>query len=596
LKTFVLMIHRRLLAPLFLGAALLLWPHSFALAANQPMPVLPAPGAARPGQKPLPAATMAKPAAGTNVVSASQTGGGKGLSGLTDAFTRAQKSPLFYPAVGVVALALVALLIFRASKAKKAAAAVPSAQAAAQLRRKASRGAVHSCNILQTSAAGQQLWQFDAHGGSLTLSREQTSAAGEPLPARLVARDWRSLFRRRLNVAWLQPEDAFLRVVHLPLSDFNETLSMVELQLEKLSPMPITQIVWSFHVLPHAKGNLQTVVVMFVARDVVEEFLGKLENQGYLPDRLDLPTLDQLQATSITEDGAWVYPEPGAGSQRALVAWWYGGVLQTLDLLTLPPANRPASLKEQLLQMAWAGELDNWLTAPPSWHLVADDASAKEWEPALKAGLDQPIRVQPPLAAPELAALNARRATEADPAANLLPVDYTARYQQQFVDRLWMRGLGAIIGLYLVGVAIYGVALGYASYRALGKEGEVARLGSTYTNAIVLRDRSKVLKERAELKYLGLDCWKTTAALLPPDVTLESLDFGDGKRLRLNGSAPASQVKPLLDFDAAMRHAKLNGQDLFDPIKGEYLTYRANPGGSTVSWSISLELKRTEKQ
>ena len=42
---------------------------------------------------------------------------------------------------------------------------------------------------------------------------------------------------------------------------------MVELQLEKLSPMPVTQIVWSIQVLPHAEGNLQTVIVMIVARN-----------------------------------------------------------------------------------------------------------------------------------------------------------------------------------------------------------------------------------------------------------------------------------------------------------------------------------------
>ena len=28
---------------------------------------------------------------------------------------------------------------------------------------------------------------------------------------------------------------------------------------------------------------------------------------------------------------------------------------------------------------------------------------------------------------------------------NLLPPEYTARYRQQFIDRLWMRGLGAVL-------------------------------------------------------------------------------------------------------------------------------------------------------
>src|SRR6185312_16494498 len=108
--------------------------------------------------------------------------------------------------------------------------------------------------------------------------------------------------------------------------------------------------------------NLQTIIVIVVARAVVEEFLGKLEGQGYMADRLELPMLDQLQATPINGDGAWVYPEGRGINSRALVAWWYGGVFQNLDLLTLESGpNRIASLKDQLVQMAWAGELEGWL-------------------------------------------------------------------------------------------------------------------------------------------------------------------------------------------------------------------------------------------
>ena len=136
--------------------------------------------------------------------------------------------------------------------------------------------------------------------------------------------------------------------------------------------------------------------------------------------------------------------------------WWRGGtaaLLQNLDLITLPAANRPESLKEQLLQMAWAGELEGWLTAPPLWHLVADAPTAAEWEPALRAGLEQPVEVIAPVPVGGLAALTATRAAQAGLQANLLPAEFSTRYHQQFVDRLWMRGLGAVVALYLVGRA-----------------------------------------------------------------------------------------------------------------------------------------------
>ena len=356
--------------------------------------------------------------------------------------------------------------------------------------------------------------------------------------------------------------------------------------------MPVAQIVWSICILPHAEGNLQTVVVMIVSRNEVEEFLGQLEGQGFLADRLELPLLDQLQATTITQSGAWIYPEAPGGRNAALVAWWYGGVLQNIDLITLPPANRPESLKEQLLQMAWAGELEGWLTAPPTWHLVADAPTAAEWEPALRAGLEQPVEVIAPVSTTGLAALTAARAALAGPQGNLLPTEFSTRYQQQFVDRLWMRGLGAVVALYLVGVLVYFARLQWELYRTNTVEQQVAELGPNYTNSIQLRDRFKVLKERQELKFAALECWKTVAELLPDGVTLDGYNFNDGKKLTLSGSAPADQVKRLLDFDADIRKAVVNGQLLFDPNAGDHVTYRSAPSG--VSWSCVLELKRSE--
>ncbi|HTL56008.1 MAG TPA: hypothetical protein VL361_10040 [Candidatus Limnocylindrales bacterium] len=515
-------------------------------------------------------------------------------SAIVDTLRRWQQSPAFYPAVGF-ALVLVVLVLFRAFKGTEKAVEkkrAPSPVGRARMR-KAGTKAVHSCNVLEVTTQARQVWQFDARGGSYVLSREQTCLDGEPLPSKLVGKDWRSFFQPRLNIAWLPSEQVFLRVAQLPKSDADETFSMVELQMEKLSPMPVAQVVWSFHSLSRADDNMQTVIVMIVARSVVEEFLGGLEAQGYLADRLELPLLDQLHSTAITEDGAWIYPEAIGGRNTGLVAWWYGGVLQNLDLLRIPATNPAASIKEQLMQMAWAGEMEGWLTSPPEWHLVADVAAA-EWEPALRAGLEQPIEIVTPLATREVAALTARRSTQADSKINLMPPEFGERYHQQFIDRLWMRGLFAVAGLYLIGVAIYMVALGYSTIQTQAVENRVADLGPTYTNAIQLRDRYRVLKDRQELKFAGLDCWNTTARLLPENATLESFTFSEGKKVKLDGTAPADQIQSLLDFERELRHATVNDQPLFDVNKGDSLQFRAQ--GTTATWSLTLDLKRSEVQ
>jgi hypothetical protein len=368
---------------------------------------------------------------------------------------------------------------------------------------------------------------------------------------------------------------------------------MVELQLEKLSPIPVTQAVWSMHILPQSAGGLQTVVVIIAERSVVEEFLGKLEGQGFMADRLELPMLDQLQATASTGDGAWIYPEAAGGKNSALVAWWYGGALQSVGLITLAAGeNRVASLQDQLTHMAWAGELEGWLTSPPDWHLVADPAIAGEWESPLREGLGTSVKIVAPVSGTELAARTAKRAAESDGNVNLLPPEFARRYQQQFVDRLWMRGLGAVLGVYLVGCLIYFVAVQVLSYQTTNVEETVANLGMTYTNALQLKARYSVLMDRQALKFAALDCWEAVAEKIPSGVTLDSMNFNDGKRLLLNGNASAGLVNDVIDFSGNVRKATTaEGQQLFRP-EGEQLQTKVN--NSMVQWSFGLELKKGE--
>jgi hypothetical protein len=571
--------------------------------ATNPFPRVPRPGSSA-GLR-----TTNAPAAGPRaaaktapVPQAAPSATAKTSSKILDTFRQWRASPSFFTVLSASLFGLVlgVLLLVRFIKSRRAAAApggAPSSMASRMARRKTSAAPVHSCNVLQLGTENRHLWHFNARNGSFVLNRDQAVVPGEALPSGLIARDWRSLFQRKLNIAWLPPEQVFLRVAQFPLSDYTETVAMVELQLEKLSPMPVAQIVWSVYVLPQPHDNQQTVIVMVAARSGVEEFLGQLEGQGFLADRLEMPSLDQLQATTITSDGTWIYPNIGGAKNSALVAWWCGGVLQNLDLITLPAINRPEGLKEQLMQIAWAGEMEGWLTSTPNWHLVADEAAAAEWEPALRAGLEQPVEVSAPLKALQMAALTATRATQSEPQANLLPVEFATRYQQQFVDRLWMGSLGAVVGLYIIGVAIYLVALEVALIRTRGIEKSVAEIAPAYTNAIGAKARCEVLKERQELKYAALDCWKALAEMLPASITLDGYGFTEGKRLSLSGTAPADQQQDLLQFDGAMRKYMKDGLPLFDPKTSEGMTMRGIGANSqSLNWNTTFELKRVEAQ
>jgi len=475
----------------------------------------------------------------------------------------------------------------------------------------------HSCNILNFAPDAKRLWQFNAKGDNYVLDREVRVAHVEPLPAKLVTKSWTSLWQPKLNVACLPPESVFLKVVELPASSFDEILAMVEFQLEKLSPVPVVQVLWTMHLLPSRRAavpaapvpaegavaeNLQTVVVVLVDRKAVELFLGKLAEEQYQPDRLEVPWLDQLDAIIGDEDGVWLLPLNGSSPTSALTVWQSGGILHHLSFINLPSTgDRAAEFKNQLELVAWSGEVEGWLSPSPAWHLIADPAVASEWESFLKKTVEGFVRVSAPQSAVALAARTARRAAHADPRANLLPADYLLRYRQQFVDRLWLRGLFAVGVLYGVFLVAYFAAVTVKNFKTVQKEQQVSALGGSYTNSLQLRAQYDVLKEREELKFAALDCWKLVADQLPADLTLQQFNFSNGKSLSLSGTCTSDQIELIEAKDKFYDHirkAQRNGQFIFsqDPTTGSQLMQHPIGATGNYTWSFSLELVRGETE
>lgn len=245
--------------------------------------------------------------------------------------------------------------------------------------------------------------------------------------------------------------------------------------------------------------------------------------------------------------------------------------------------------------MAWAGELEGWLTSPPRWHLVTHMGRTGDWEKVLPEDGEQSLQIVPPLPEVELAARTARRVVAADASLNLLPPEFATRYHQQFVDRLWGRGLLAVLALYGVSLMIYFIALGVLNFQTKRVESQVMQISQSYTNALQTKARFSVLKERQELKFAALDCWEAVAEAMPASLTLDSMNFNNGSRLSLAGSA--NDAGAVLDFSDKLRRAiARTGQPLFNPNRFEPPRTQMNPGGGAVRWSYELELKRTESK
>ena len=444
---------------------------------------------------------------------------------------------------------------------------------------------LHSCNILG----------FD--DGKAVPSGENLGTLDAPLPASWVAKDLRGLWQRRVNLAWFPPENVFLRVIQLPAGDPGELPAMVELQLEKLSPLPVTQIVWTAESLRGTVEGMQTVVVVIAARAQVEEYLGKLDAKGFLADRLEIPVLHQLAELSTEGEGLWLFPEGASGAHQCLAAWWSGGILRNLTLLRVATGeNWGALLIQQLTQMAWAGQMEGWLAEVPKCRLVTDEATAMRWSALLK-NWAAAVEVVPVKTAAELAALNASRLARDEAKINLVPAEYAGRFRQQFIDRIWMGGLFAVMGIYLVGVLIYFAALEVLHFQQRRVERSITDLTPQYTNAIRLGERVAVLQDQVNLKFAALECWKAACVLLPAELTLTGLQLNQGQTLSLNGTVKAGDESQVIVYNESMAKysvGETNGQRLFKAVTQAGTRAGLGGGQKETSWSFSCELNRQD--
>jgi hypothetical protein len=456
-----------------------------------------------------------------------------------------------------------------------------------------------SCNILHLGTDRRSLWRFSVSGGDARLDADLRGTLEEPLPVKLVRKNWITLFQKKLNIAWLPPEQVFLRVVQLPKCDPAELPAMVEFQLEKLSPLPVAQIVWSVASVPNhstVPSELQTVLVVIVAREFVEEFMGNLETRGYLADQLEVPFLHELLATKVDADGVWIFPRSSGTHTLCLTAWWYSGVLQNLSMLHLTsPDNLRSELGEQLTKTAWAGELEGWLTQPPVFRIVANEATAAVWQPAMNEWAGGEVAVVKPLEAPALATASARRAARNGASLSLVPPEFTARYQQQLVDGVWMRGLGTLLVIYLLGVAVYFAALFSQQYKQKTLEDQIARLAVDFTRSQQLKARVLVVREQVNLKFAALDCWRLVTESLPTELTLKGMTFSRGRTLTLQGvSSDAARVT---DYNEALTKITVSDGLLFSRVEpGSTRTGPGELGPQTTFWSFNCELRRLDNE
>ena len=153
----------------------------------------------------------------------------------------------------------------------------------------------NDCNLIQFRESEARLWHFAVSEKQVTQKSQLTHSESTPLPQTQVEQAWRQFFKKRLNLSWIPSEHLYLRVIDMPAcEDREETRQMLEFQLEKISPVPVHQIVWSFQNLPCPDPEQQSLLLVLAERSAVDGVLSQLESIGYQTDQITFSGLQGL--------------------------------------------------------------------------------------------------------------------------------------------------------------------------------------------------------------------------------------------------------------------------------------------------------------
>jgi hypothetical protein len=449
-----------------------------------------------------------------------------------------------------------------------------------------------SCVVLAASPTGRRLWQFDIAKNRAKPTGDLQIDPGKPLPKRLRTRDWQALFQPCLRVAWMPTEGVFVRAVQLPSGDPAELQALVEFQLDRISPLPLNQITWTAFGVTHPDGRQQTALVIVASRNAVEEFLNRQSEDGFVVQQLDLPLVRAWKSLQPTGDGLWLLFETTGDRRHCLSGWFIGGIWRDVSLLAVGTGQGAGpALVSQLGQTAWAGEMEGWANGVPPVHVSADEALVSELEPALSAWSGQPVVRQVPASIPVLA-LSSAVTYLTPPPASLVPEDWTSLQREKSVDRLWLRGLGAIGVAYVVFLFLFLITLNVRKYQRDELRSTVGSMGLSYTNSLQLKAQVGVLQEQVALRFAALDAWRSAVELLPPSATLQQLDFQKGRTLSLRGTVSPDATADITKFNSELKKSQVAGQPLFANVKAAQFTTK--PGAPATDWSFDAELRRSE--
>jgi hypothetical protein len=447
------------------------------------------------------------------------------------------------------------------------------------------------CNIVYRDNDSILLKSYSTRGKSASRIREIIAAENEAFPKIRYDKTWRDSFSPKLNVALIPSSEVFFRILSLPTTDVSEIPDMIELQLERISPLPVNQIFWTYELLPGLNsGSTATTntLVCIVEQKAVYNLASDLESRHFYPDRIAPDNLIHFTGPPRRRELLRIITSNVTSRFECLIQWWVEGELHNISQIQEESMEKMiAQVEQEIRQTYWAGQMEGWVDELPPLQIECPTEQHAHWN-ALKEALDvSSMSLQETDSTEELDSRLAGLYARGDVRCDFQPGDLKKAYQSRQFDSQWMSALGALAVLYLIGLAGYFLLLNRAQAEFRGVRSNISAISGVYTNALKLDEQIRITQNQLDLRYAALDSWKAVVEVLPEELNFRQFKFSKGESLLISGQGPYGKNSLVNTYVDALGKLR-DGDDtpLFTDVQAKPIQ---NARGA-MNWSIEAML------
>jgi Tfp pilus assembly protein PilN len=352
-----------------------------------------------------------------------------------------------------------------------------------------------------------------------------------------------------------------LRIIELPEANPQELRGMVELQVDKFSPFPADEATFAYEILDKKDGRYR--LLMGAIPTKTADTLRACLNAASLPPKwIDINLLGwwRLLCDAGMAEGSqsriFIILDDDACDMVVATGAIPVAVRSLSGLDELTPDDVAEEVARETVYTMTSLDLERSgepLSAISVWHRGA--TTPESLLHRLREQFPNPVHATSLDTLPPLAEGILRRSLDRQGTMDLAPASWQLAESAHRARRRIIQISVSLFGIWALGMATLFGGLQYQKQRLGRLQTNLEALTPAAENARMVRERVRILHQYIERKYSALECFREIADLLPPGITLKSINYRKAKNLELTGEADA--VTLIYDFKKELEKSQL---------------------------------------